>query len=333
VRFRDGHEILGLDHRDGRVLGVRIARRDAPHLETILLADLVVDATGRASRAPEWLAALGCGAVEETVVDAGVAYASALYRDVPLLPGGDGAVLVTPRAPDECRSGMVVPVEGGLSIVTLSGVRGHAPPTDEAGFLEFARSLRAPHVHDAIRRARRVSPIATTRTTANRLRHYERLRRWPRGFIAMGDAVCAFNPVYGQGMTVAAMEADLLGDLLRTGRFRERAFLRAVASLVAPVWSTATLEDFRYGGTRGEAPLATRLAHRYVDAVFALVPHDAWASERVSRVLQLLEPSSALFAPAMLRRIVAARWFGRRSVPELPRTVAVEMDAAPASIA
>lgn len=332
VRFRDGHEILGLDHRDGRVVGVRVVRRGVPDVRMTLRADLVVDATGRASRTPMWLAELGCGKVEETVVDAGVAYASAIYRDVSPARGGHGAVFVTPRGPEVCRGGMVFPIEGGLSIVTLSGVRGHAPPTDESGFLDFASSLRAPDVHDAIRRATRVSPITTTRTTANRLRHYERLRRWPRGLVAIGDAVCAFNPVYGQGMTVAAMEAELLGGMLKTGRFRERAFQGATAKLVAPVWSGATLEDFRYGGTRGEAPLATRLVHRYMDAVFALVPHDAWASQRLARVLQLLEPSSTLFAPAMLARIAAARWLGRWGAPELPPAAAIEVEPAPASI-
>ncbi len=332
VQFREGHEILGLDHRDGRVVGVRLVRRGVPDVRIALRADLVVDAMGRASRMPMWLAELGCGTVAESVVDAGVADASAVYRDVAPLRGGHGGVLVTARGPEVCRGGMVFPIEGGLYVATLTGMRGDAPPTDEAGFLDFARRLRAPDVYDAIVGATRVSPITATRTTANRLRHYERLRRWPRGLVAIGDAVCAFNPVYGQGMTVAAMEAELLGELLRTGRFHGRGFQRAVAKLVAPVWSGATLEDFRYAGTRGEAPLATRLVHRYMDAVFELVPHDAWASERLTRVLQLLEPPTTLFAPAMLRRIVASQLFGRRAAPELPRAAAVEIEPAPASI-
>jgi len=317
VRLLDGHDIVGLAHEGGRVTGVRITGRDMPCAQTLLPADLVVDATGRASRAPRWLEAMGYDAVEETVVDAGVAYASALYRDVPPMPGGHAGVLVTPHAPETCRSGMVFPIEGGLHIVTLMGAGGELPPGDEAGFLRYAGSLRAPHVHEAIRGATRVSPIATSRTTANRLRHFERMRRWPRGFVAVGDAVCAFNPTYGQGMTVAALEAERLDAMLRAGPLRERAFQKAVAALVAPIWSMATLEDFRYPGTRGERPPAARFVHRYMDAVFRLLPHDAWVSERFTRVVQLLAPSTSLFAPGMLARLAAARLYGRRATPEL----------------
>ena len=117
--------------------------------------------------------------------------------------------------PGDPRGGIISPVEGGRWLVSLIGGDGDYPPTDEAGFLAFARGLRSPALYEAIAEAEPLTPIAGQRATENRLRHYDRLGRFPDGVVAVGDAVCAFNPVYGQGMTAAALGAEVLDRWLR----------------------------------------------------------------------------------------------------------------------
>jgi|HubBroStandDraft_1064217.scaffolds.fasta_scaffold11767_2 2-polyprenyl-6-methoxyphenol hydroxylase-like FAD-dependent oxidoreductase len=320
VEFLDQHDVEGLLHRDGVVTGVHVSDRKPGGAEREIHAELVVDATGRGSRAPEWLRALRFAVPEDTVVDSFVGYASRLFRGAPRIPDGHRAAFLMPRPPAMKRGGVLFPHEDNLFLVTLAGAIRDYPPSDEAGFLEFARSLRAPHIYEALRAATPVSDISISRSTANRLRHFDRMSRWPSGLVVVGDAVCAFNPIYGQGMTVAALEATALGEMLRRGTFDARRFQQSIAKIVAPVWEMATLEDFRYHETVGQRPSGARLGHAYMDAVFALAPHDAWAAERVSRVFQLLLPTTALFAPSMLIRLVRAfvRGNGQQAGPGVP---------------
>src|SRR5262249_6340950 len=154
------------------------------------------------------------------------------------------------------HSGLIVPIEGGRWLVTLTGRGGATPPTDEAGFLEFARNLPSPVLYEALREAEPLSPISGFRGTENRLRHFERLRRWPEGFVVLGDAACAFNPVYGQGMTTAALGAVALGECLKEQRRRggqpagvARRFQQKLAEVTGVPWTLATGEDHRYATT------------------------------------------------------------------------------------
>jgi len=186
---------------------------------------------------------------------------------------------------------VIFPLEQGRWIVTLTGAARDYPPTDDAGFLAFARSLRSPLLYEAIVAARPLTPVSGYRRTENRLRHYERLRRWPRGFVALGDAVCAFNPVYGQGLTAAALAAAVLDRALRDDNgHREmtvgvaagahdhtaRRFQRALARANAAPWLMATGEDFRWPATEGRRrTVATRLAHRCLTStrIAGVLPH------------------------------------------------------------
>src|SRR5262249_27367837 len=158
------------------------------------------------------------------------------------------------------RGGLVAAVEGGRWLVTLSGGGGDYPPSDETGFLDFARSLRSQAVYEAIRAAEPLTPIAGFRATENRLRHYERLDSWPEGLVVLGDAVCAFDPVYGQGMTAAALAAEALSRCLRRyGGLSGprpalgRAFQRQVARANVTPWQLSTSSDYRFPGVEGPA--------------------------------------------------------------------------------
>ncbi len=200
VRFCEEHDATGLLAEDsGRtVTGVRLRRRGqaaANQKTEEMQADLVVDASGRSSRAPDWLAELGYARPEETVINSFLGYATRMFQ-----PGADfihdwKVVGVLPQPPALPRGGVIIPIENGRWMITLSGAARDYPPTDEKGFLAFADSLASPVVGKAIRHAKPLSPIFAYQRTENRWRHYERLDRWPERFVALGDAVSAFNPV------------------------------------------------------------------------------------------------------------------------------------------
>jgi len=304
LELKQAAEVVELRAGDGGVSGVRL--RD----ET-LAADLVVDASGRSSRAHQWLDALGYGRPTQTRIDASVAYASRTYA-VPRDFSADWlALYLQPQPPAHCRAGVLAPLEGGRWMATLSGVgEDHYPPTDESGFLGFARSLRSPLLHEAIQDAEPCSPIWGYRRTDNQRWHYERMRRWPERFVVMGDAACAFNPVYGHGMAIATMTALALDrELSRAGedlRGFARRFQRQVARCNAPAWLIATGEDLRYPTTTGaHASLLTRGTHRYMDRVMRAANRDARANLAFAKVLGLVASPQSLFRPSVVALALA----------------------------
>ncbi|HEY6410912.1 MAG TPA: FAD-dependent monooxygenase, partial [Ktedonobacteraceae bacterium] len=218
VRILDGCSVTRLRTSDEQITGVVLRHRSGDQREDEeeeLAANLVVDASGRGSRAPQWLATLGYGQVEETSVKIDVGYASRIYRCPDQLPSDWKVLIVLGTPPDNKRAGVIFPIEGGYWMVTLGGWLRDYPPDDDAGFLDFARSLAQPDLYEAIKEAEPITPIVVYKYSANRWQRYERLSRLPEGFIVMGDAVCAFSPVYGQGMSVAAIEAKTLDTCLR----------------------------------------------------------------------------------------------------------------------
>jgi len=320
IGFLEQCDVTGLvAGADGRgVAGVRLRFRnwvvDGRPREADLSTDLVVDASGRHSRAPQWLEALGYDAPDETIVNSHLGYASRLYR-VPATFAADWKGLVIQAAPPRgTRAGLLIPVEGGRWMVTLGGRNRDYAPTDEAGFQAFARSLRDPALADAIGTAEPLTPIHGFRATENRRRHYERMKRWPERLIVIGDGACAFNPVYAQGMTTAALEALALDECLEEQRRRHpvgdltgmaRKFQRRLARIAGTPWALATSEDYRYPGTVGGRPsLKTRILHRYMDAVLRLATRSVKVRRRFLEVQQMLRQPPALFRPGILLRVL-----------------------------
>jgi 2-polyprenyl-6-methoxyphenol hydroxylase-like FAD-dependent oxidoreductase len=319
VRIIDACEVSQLCVCNDRVTGVVLRHRTGEQHEEELSADLVVDAGGRGSRAPQWLTSLGYGSVQETSVKIEVGYATRIYRCPAQLPSGWKTLFIYEKPPDDTRGGVIFPIQGGYWMVTLSGALRDYPPDDEAGFLAFARSLAQPDLYEAMKDAEPVTPISVYKYSANRWRHYERMKRLPEGFIIMGDAVCNFNPVYGQGMSVAAIEAQTLDRCLREQKmfagnngvvgFTPR-FQRAIARDIKTSWLLSTGEDLRYPGAEGKRSLSIRLLNRYMRRVIELAASDQRVAATVLRVRNLLRPLSTLFQPriilAVLRRDLAA---------------------------
>ncbi|MCF6524346.1 NAD(P)/FAD-dependent oxidoreductase [Streptomyces sp. JJ36] len=309
VRLLPGRDIAALTAtRDGsRVTGVRVlARRPGRGhgAEEYLAAGLVVDATGRGSRTPAWLAELGYPRPPEDRVRIGLVYASRSYRLRRGALGGDLAVLLPP-VPGAPRGGAVARVEDGRALVTLSGVLGEAPPTDPEGFHAFARSLRSPDIERALEDAEPLGDPVPHRFPASLRRRYERLPRLPEGLLALGDSVCSFNPVYGQGMSVAALEAEALRRLLARGAPpAPRTWFRTVARAVDVPWELAAGADRAFPGVPGERTRRDRLLHAYVTRLQAAAAHDARLGGAFLRVTGLVAPPWTLLHPAVAVRVL-----------------------------
>jgi 2-polyprenyl-6-methoxyphenol hydroxylase-like FAD-dependent oxidoreductase len=341
VIVRPGLQVTGLvldgrPDRGGRVRGVDVRSRAAGSGGAVerIEADLVVDASGRRSPAPAWLEAAGYGRPAETTIDADLAYATRLYRRTPGDPDGWKAVLLQARPPDGRRMGVMFPIERDRWMVTLAGANGDVPPTDEAGFGAFARGMRAPTIADALDRLEPVSSIVGYRRTENRRRHYESMRL-PDRLVIVGDAACAFNPVYGQGMSVAALTAEALDRCLERHLARRRSFAgvsavaqRAVAKANAGAWMVSTGEDLRYPETIGaRVGLGDRIARRYLDRVVRVAAVDPGVNAAFVDVLCLLAEPSSLFRPALAARVLA----GRHPAPRPEQSPAPRPSVAPAA--
>jgi 2-polyprenyl-6-methoxyphenol hydroxylase-like FAD-dependent oxidoreductase len=317
VRVLDGAAVAGLipgPQGGSRVAGVRLRSYpedgEADRCGAILAADLVVVADGRNSRLPQWLGALGYEPPQETVVNSFQGYASRFYRPPAEFESDWKALYIQQAPPGDPRGGVLFPVEGGRWLVSLVGGDGDYPPTDEAGFLAFARGLRSPALYKAIVGAEPLTPIAGQRATENRLRHYHRVARFPDGVVAVGDAVCAFNPVYGQGMTAAALGAEVLDRWLRegsphSGPGRSCVFQRRLARATAAAWQLSTGADYQFRTTDGPPQRRIgRLTGRYIAAVTRAATRRPWIRRRLAEVLHLLRPPSALLGPGVLARVV-----------------------------
>ncbi|MEU4768028.1 FAD-binding protein [Actinosynnema sp. NPDC023794] len=251
----EGTKAIGLVGDAARVTGVRLESRadqDADRAERTLAADVVVDATGRGSRAPVWLEALGLPKVAEDLQDAGFAYAGRTYEAPAALADGFPAILVQADSGTgrPGRGAGLLPNEDGKWIVSMIGTKGAQPPTDEEGYLAFARSLQDPLVAELMAAARPLTEIRAYRGLVNRQRHFEKLPV-PDGFLVVGDAATILNPNYATGMSMAAFQAlALRAELLKRGLANgfTRRVQTAVAKSVVGSWQAATFNDSLFPG-------------------------------------------------------------------------------------
>jgi 2-polyprenyl-6-methoxyphenol hydroxylase-like FAD-dependent oxidoreductase len=314
VTVRARTEVTGLVMQDEprRVSGVRVRARDGG-AEATLPADLVVDACGRGSRVPEWFGALGITPPEESVVDSFCGYSTRWYEAPPPERWPRAwwwkGVWLDPYLAgpaNELTAGVLSPCEGNRWIVTIGGIARNYPPTDEAGFTATLARLRSPIIAEAVALATPISPVYSSRMMANRFRHFE---RWdgPAGFLAVGDAACAFNPVYGQGMTAAAVCGRILRDQVAAcgplAADLPKRFYAAQTPFLRTVWDMATSADFHFETTEGKRPPFVRQVNRYMDALFTASNDDLAIRDVAANVMHLLAPPSACFSPGIVARV------------------------------
>lgn len=304
LTLRQNTTALALDGDATRVTGVRVHSGGEG---VTLQADLVVDASGRGSRTPRWLEDLGLPTVTERQVDAGVAYATRVFRaphraadiDFPLVN-----VQANPaKAPGQ--GGVILPVENGRWIVTLSGTRGGEPTGDPDAFVDFALGLGDPVIGELLRDAEPLGDVVTTRSTANVRRYYERTRHWPDGLVVLGDAVAGYNPVYGHGLTVAAQCALAVRGILRTTRVTapgtSRRLQRAAARPVGAAWDLAVGQDAFYPGATDTPPTGVeRFLAGFVDRAVETGAANPRALGALLDVMSLEKPATRLFSSDML---------------------------------
>lgn len=293
---------------EGWLVSTGADQGSAPDLS--LSARLVVDASGRSSRLDRWLPGLADSDIEE--VDARVGYAGRLYQQTGPLPLRTG-VMVFGRAEDGV-SGLALPVEGGRWMISASGLGESRPARDPAGFESFLASLRDPAIIDLVGCLEPVSDVAVHRQTANRRHDWGRRRGWPPGLLVVGDALCSFNPIYGQGITVAALQAEALGRWLSAERSIDHRLQRQLRVITDQPWSIATSSDRRFTGTDAGPSLEQRLSSGFTSRMARLAAAgNARATRAFSDVYHLMRSPTALLHPALL--LAAARPLPTATLP------------------
>jgi len=312
VALLDEHSILALNSTpdSGRVTGVRVVSRCTGEPAT-LTADLVVDATGRGGRTPTWLESLGYERPREDRVVVQLTYASQRLRMATDAPHELGFLVgIVPGRP---RGAGLFHCEDDTWIFTVMGVAGQEAPCDLAEMCEFVEDCAPAHLLAAVRGAEPVGEPVRHKMPWSRWRRYDKMHRFPEGLLVTGDAICSFNPVYGQGMTVAALEALALRDCLSCGtEDLARRFFRAAEAPIRQAWQLSTNPDLALPEIHGTPPLTARLFNRYVDRILAAAESDTAAVDQFIRVTSLTDPATRLLRPAMIWRAARANHSRRR---------------------
>jgi 2-polyprenyl-6-methoxyphenol hydroxylase-like FAD-dependent oxidoreductase len=307
VRLIERADVQLLLWQGERIRGVRV---ETGGMAEDMTADLVVDASGRGSSAPAWLKQLGFKAATEEKIEIGAGYTSRVYRRKPFDIGGKLAVVIAGSAPN-WRNGVVLAQSADRWIVSIGGYLGDHAPTDEQMFAAYAASLTAPEIHQVVSTAEPLAEFQTYRFPASQRRRYEKLTRFPQGLLVFGDAICSFNPVYGQGMTVAAQEAAALDACLNQG-FDNLAhrFFKDAAAIVDTPWDIAVGNDLRHPAVQGPRPAFVRFINWYIGKLHMAAQHDQGLANAFLRVANLVAPPPTLLSPAVAWRVLRGNLMG-----------------------
>ncbi len=304
VRIVDNTRVMGLIVEHGVVRGIRMQQLREAKMN--LGADLVIDASGRASKTPDWLDELGYGRPTVDEVNVGIGYTTRIYKRQPTHLDGDVGAIIAPKPPRQMRVGFMLAMEDNRWIVTLGGWMGHHCPPDPASFLEFAESLARPDIYNVVSRAEPLTHAVTYAFPSNLRRHYEKYTRFPSSFLVMGDAMCSFNPLYGQGMSVATLEALALRDCLESApsvRDVWKPFFKAAGKIVDTPWMIAAGNDFAYEGVTGPKPAGTDFVNWYLSRVHQAASTNRHVCRAFFDVANLLAPAPTLFKPSVMARV------------------------------
>lgn len=299
--------------------------------EQVVDADLVVDASGRGSTSPAWLESLGYARPEEERIEIGIGYTTRIYRRRPTDLGGKMAVVVAGSGPN-WRNGVVLYQTEDRWIVSIGGFFGDHAPDDELLFAAYAGSLPTSEIYDIVAHAEPLSDFVSYRYPANLRRRYEKLTDFPKGYLVFGDAICSFNPVYGQGMTVAAQEAALLQQCLEKGDadLARRFFAAAKAAIDVP-WDIAVGNDLRHPKVQGTRSPKVRFINWYIGKLHMAARDDAALATDFLRVANLEAPPTLLLSPANVMRVIRGNLSRARQSHSLRKPYGATTDSIPSS--
>jgi 2-polyprenyl-6-methoxyphenol hydroxylase-like FAD-dependent oxidoreductase len=300
VKARPACEVDGLSAAAGnsRVTGVRVGGEK-------LGADLVVDTAGRGSKGSRWLAELGYAEPLEERVEIALAYTTRFFRRRPDHLNGDSGTIIAPT-PLGKRGGVMIRQEGDRWTVTLIAHFVPCAPVELEGFIEYARNLPAPYIHEVVRDAEPLDEGASARFPASVRRRYERLDRFPSGFLLLGDAISSFNPIYGQGMSVAALEAEALDQTLKESPDPlYKAFFARASKVVDNPWSIAAGSDLRMPEAVGARNAGVNAVNWYMAKLHRAAHRDAVLSRAFHLVSNLLAPPPSVMHPRIAARVLA----------------------------
>lgn len=304
VTFMERYDITGLvsTPENDRVTGARV-QPVGGGAEEVVLADLVVDATGRGSRTPVWLESMGYGRVDEEGTKIGLGYVTRHYR-LRYDPFGSDHSIVCVASPVSPRGAIFTKTDGGRVELTTYGILGDHPPTDPEGFNAFVKTLAAPEIYQAIIEAEPLDDPVLFRFPTTLRRRYERMERFPDALIVMGDAVCTPNPVFAQAQTLAALQALALRDHLEAGEpVKPLEFMRAVSRIIDPAWEMTEGVNLSFPGVEGRRTLKLKLLHAYMARLQDAATRDASVTEAFMRSAGLVDPPEALMRPALMRKV------------------------------
>ncbi|MGH3508274.1 MAG: FAD-dependent oxidoreductase [Nocardioidaceae bacterium] len=311
VEVREGYDVLGLVAGDAgnAVTGARVQRRVGDSAEERIDADLVVAATGRSGRSGHWLGEMGYDPPAEEELKIDLMYVSCRLS-MPVDRLGVARAVLTGPTPERPTGMAFFVQEHGVWMLTAAGYGGHHPPTEWPALLDFLRSCTPPEIVLAIEEADRLTDLHTHRFPANLRRRYDRMTRFPAGYLVIGDAVCSFNPIYGQGMSVAAMESVALRNCLDDGgQDLATRFFKQAAKDAGVAWDLATGADLSMPCVEAPRPLQARALNTYVDRIQAAAESDPDVARQFLRVTWLLDPPTRLMHPTMMAKVM---WRSRR---------------------
>jgi 2-polyprenyl-6-methoxyphenol hydroxylase-like FAD-dependent oxidoreductase len=290
-------------HSDQGVTGVSL--RDGRQVH----GDLVIDASGRGELTLRTLAALGLPRPRETVIGVDLNYTTAVFK-IPEHADHDWqSVLMLPQAPETSKGLLMAVIEGGRWICAVGWRGQETAPFDRDSYVEWTRNLRTQTCYHAIKDAEMLGKVLRFAFNESRYRHFAQQETWPRGLLPVADTICRFNPIYGQGMSVAALEAEAFGELLTAepnGDLGEltRRFLQRCDQVIEGPWLSAAVPDLAYPDTRGERPPDLQASLKFGRALTELGARDASVHKLMMEVRGLLKPRSAMTSnPALMQRI------------------------------
>jgi 2-polyprenyl-6-methoxyphenol hydroxylase-like FAD-dependent oxidoreductase len=293
------------------ITGVRCTHGDG-RVENIA-ADFVVDASSHGLLSLNLLDSLGLAAPAETTIGVDIGYCTAMFGIPDDAPTDWKGMVVLPQPPHNRRGAFILPAEGGRWVVTLAGRYGDKPPDDEAGFFAYVKNLRTPTAHHALRNSKRQTGFSRYALKASRRRHFESIANFPHGLLPFGDTICRFNPIYGQGMSVAAKEACLLRDLLAGASSEGQeinglaaTFLNEAQKIIETPWSSSAIPDYGDPLTEGARPPDLEKSLKFGAALFKAAAADPAVHKVMAEVQHLLRPGSAYRVPEIADRIKAA---------------------------